>query len=119
MAFCWAIRQSEGKACETVSQPFIRDREAPRFGRIPVTLLAQHPHLQIEDLVKAKALTRRFEFFLRVREMHLQQRFAQSASGGREERTLSGRRVHDVGCPIFDDLLHHLAQPLLCDALGQ
>ena len=42
-----------------------------------------------------------------------------SVSRGAEERARFGQGIHHPRRPILDNLLHHIAQPLLRDALGQ
>ncbi len=45
-----------------------------RLHRFPIPLLAQHAHLQEEDLIKGEALTGGLEFLVGVRKMHLKKR---------------------------------------------
>ena len=86
--------------------------------RFPVPFLAQDAHLEEEDLVEAQAFTRRPQFFLRIGEVHLQERFAERHDLRRRSDAL-GQGIDHTGSPVFHHLLHQAPQPLLGDALGQ
>ena len=117
-AFCWALVRVKGRLFKRASSHSSETGKRLRFHRFPIALLAQHSHLQIKDLVEGQSFTRGFELFLRVREVDLQQRFCQRHQAGRGTGAFR-QCIRDAGRPIFNDLLHHIAQPFLCDALGQ